>query len=102
MSNFMVNRSTIKALLNGGEILLGRCEDITLKGDFTMEQLMRENPIPMVLFCPLCHMRHVDKGKFATEPHHTHACQNCGMVWRPAIEPTVGVVFLPGFKDSPT
>lgn len=31
--------------------------------------------------------------------HHTHACQSCGMVWRPALVATVGVRFLPGFKN---
>jgi len=34
------------------------------------------------------------------KPHHTHACQHCGLVWRPAIAPTVGVQFLPGFKGK--
>lgn len=58
-------------------------------------------PIPMILTCPMCCARHVDQGKFATKAHHTHACQECGMVWRPAIVPTVGVMFLPGFKDAP-
>ncbi len=53
-------------------------------------------PIPMLLWCPGCHARHVDAGEFATEPHHTHACQACGMVWRPALVATVGVQFLPG------
>ena len=62
---------------------------------------MTGTPIPMLLWCPACGERHVDKGKFATKPHHTHACQSCGMVWRPTIEPTVGVQFLPGFKDRP-
>lgn len=59
-------------------------------------------PIPMLLFCPMCNTRHVDEGEFATKVHHTHACQNakCGMVWRPAIEPTVGVWFLPGFNNA--
>ena len=57
-------------------------------------------PIPMILSCPVCHERHIDKGEFATRPHHTHACQACGMCWRPAIVPTVGVQFLPGFKDE--
>lgn len=56
-------------------------------------------PTPMLLWCPSCHTRHVDLGEFATKPHHTHACQGCGMVWRPAIVATVGVQFLPGFKD---
>jgi hypothetical protein len=42
-------------------------------------------------------IRHVDE--YATKPHHTHACQSCGGVWRPAIVYTVGVQFLPGFKN---
>lgn len=58
------------------------------------------DPIPMILTCPWCGCRHIDKGEFATKPHHTHACQHCGFVWRPAIAPTVGVHFLPGFKDE--
>lgn len=57
-------------------------------------------PIPMILHCPICAGRHVDRGDFATRPHHTHACQSCGHVWRPAIVHTVGVQFLPGFKDD--
>lgn len=57
-------------------------------------------PIPMLLWCPFCSGRHIDKGEFATKPHHTHACQTCGHVWRPAIVNTVGVKFLPGFKDE--
>ena len=58
-------------------------------------------PIPMLLWCPECGARHVDKGEFAsTKHHHTHACQNCGHCWRPAIVATVGVQFLPGFKDE--
>lgn len=58
-------------------------------------------PIPMLLWCPECGTRHIDEGEFATKPHHTHACQGCGMVWRPAIVPTVGAQFLPGFKNAP-
>ena len=57
-------------------------------------------PIPMILTCPLCGERHIDKGVFATKPHHTHACQKCGLPWRPALVPTVGVQFLPGFKNE--
>jgi uncharacterized Zn finger protein len=64
------------------------------------EPILNGDPIPMILWCPECMERHVDAGEFATKPHHTHACQSCGMVWRPAIVPTVGVRFLPGFKDS--
>ncbi len=58
-------------------------------------------PIPIRLPCPSCGELHIDKGKFATKPHHTHACQSCGMVWRPAVVHTVGVQFLPGYKDPP-
>lgn len=57
-------------------------------------------PIPMILHCPKCSARHIDAGDFATKPHHTHACQSCGFVWRPAVVDTVGVQFLPGFKDE--
>lgn len=57
-------------------------------------------PIPMLLWCPECGNRHIDEGEFATKAHHTHACQSCGHVWRPAIVPTCGVQFLPGFKNT--
>jgi ribosomal protein L32 len=56
--------------------------------------------IEILLWCPECGERHVDKNEFASKPHHTHACQHCGHVWRPAIVCTVGVQFLPGFKDE--
>lgn len=56
-------------------------------------------PVPMILFCPNGH-RHIDEDEFATKVHHTHACQLCGIVWRPAVVPTVGVWFLPGFKNK--
>lgn len=56
-------------------------------------------PIPMLLWCPECGERHLDVGDFATHPHHTHACQSCGMVWRPSVLHTVGVQWLPGFKN---
>lgn len=57
-------------------------------------------PIDMRLPCPECGVLHIDEGEFLTKAHHTHACQHCGMVWRPAIEPTRGVQFLPGFLNS--
>jgi predicted RNA-binding Zn-ribbon protein involved in translation (DUF1610 family) len=60
---------------------------------------LASGPVPMLLWCPTCNARHIDKGEFSTKPHHTHACQNCGMTWRPAVVHTVGVQYLPGFKD---
>jgi hypothetical protein len=68
-----------------------------------MEGLLRaieREPIPLRLDCPACGELHIDAGEFATKPHHTHACQECGAVWRPAVVHTVGVRFLPGFKDE--
>lgn len=61
----------------------------------------KENPapVPMILFCPMCTARHIDEGDFATKSHHAHSCQACGFTWRPAVVPTVGVLFLPGFKS---
>lgn len=59
-----------------------------------------QKPIPMRLRCEVCFVLHIDEGEFATKPHHTHACQNCGCVFRPALVPTVGVQFLPGFKNN--
>ncbi len=55
-------------------------------------------PIAMLLWCPSCPARHIDS--INIKAHHTPACQHCGMVWRPAIEQTIGVQFLPGFKDA--
>ena len=63
------------------------------------KKLEQPAPVPMLLHCPLCGGRHVDLGEFATKSHHTHACQHCGHCWRPAVVPTVGVQFLPGFKN---
>lgn len=57
-----------------------------------------EYTVPIILHCPICTERHIDENAFASRPHHTHACQKCGHVWRPAVVNTHGVQFLPGFK----
>lgn len=64
------------------------------------EYRRRAEPIPMRIVCPECKELHIDEVAFKTKPHHTHACQRCGNVWRPAIEHTVGVRFLPGLKNE--
>jgi rubredoxin len=56
--------------------------------------------IPMILHCPQCGARHIDEEAFASVAHHTHACQGCGFVWRPAKVNTHGVRFLPGYKNE--
>lgn len=78
---------------------------IFLKRDFesphhSVNATEQAESVPMLLHCPLCSERHIDEGEFATKLHHTHACQSCGHVWRPAIVPTCGVQFLPGFKNE--
>lgn len=57
---------------------------------------MQLAPIPMLLWCPMCNKRHIDYGEYGQRPHHTHACQYCGVNWRPAIQNTIGVTYLPG------
>lgn len=66
-----------------------------------------ERPVPMRLICPgrnpdgtPCARLHIDEPPFDAKPHHTHACQHCGEVWRPALCATVGVQFLPGYKNT--
>jgi hypothetical protein len=58
------------------------------------------DPIPLILHCPACHLQHVDvddeSGKWATERvHRTHRCLGCQHEWRPANRYTVGVRELP-------
>jgi len=67
---------------------------------FVDEKLfLKDYTIPMIMHCPACSARHIDEGEFALKPHHTHACQSCGNVWRPAKVNTHGVQFLPGYKS---
>ena len=52
-------------------------------------------PLPMVLHCPACGTQHIDKPEpdkgWANPPHKSHLCRACGVIWRPADVPTVGV-----------
>lgn len=50
-----------------------------------------ERPIPVRTWCPDCGFQHIDEGEWATRPHKTHLCGNCGREWRPAPVSTVGV-----------
>lgn len=72
------------------------------KAQFWLEttKLAANMAIPMILTCPSCGDRHIDEGPFAEIAHHTHACQGCGMVWRPAKVNTHGVRFLPGYRNE--
>jgi hypothetical protein len=56
-------------------------------------------PLPMLLFCPRCHLQHLDGPDECTPdwdnpPHRSHLCHGCGCIWRPADVPTVGVAAI--------
>jgi hypothetical protein len=49
-------------------------------------------PVPLRKWidCPKCCTPHIDRGEWATKPHHKHLCDRCGHVWR--VEPyTAGI-----------
>lgn len=88
-----------------------RVVDLVEQGRVVLERALTDGPtppIPMALYCPAGH-RHLDLGEWATRPHRTHQCQAvvyeggpdgrgeyvCGLEWRPANFPTVGVEKLP-------
>ncbi len=52
------------------------------------------SPVPMLLACPACDVKHVDEDEWATRPHRTHLCGACGALFRPALVPTIGVAAL--------
>lgn len=59
-----------------------------------------KKPVPMQLNCPSCLSPHIDEGEWATKPHKTHQCQNCGYEWKPFDYATVGIEKLYNFKES--
>ena len=61
-----------------------------------------EKSIPMLLWCPACHERHIDVARVRDEAPSYACMPGLWLAWRPAIVPTVGVQFLPGFKNEPT
>ena len=58
------------------------------------------HPVPARLECPKCKVPHLDEGVWATKPHKTHLCLDCGHLWRPANFPTVGVAQTKGTNDD--
>lgn len=63
------------------------------RGSFTRCVVMKlDEPVPMILLCPKCGEKHVDKGIWGTTRiHRTHLCAKCGETWRPFPHATVGV-----------
>lgn len=76
-----------------------------------LSQPAERDPIPMILYCPLCGTQHIDapethhldleldragmdssySASWNNPPHRSHLCHSCGAIWRPADVPTVGV-----------
>lgn len=52
---------------------------------------IEDNPVPVTIYCPKCETMHLDDGEWATRPHKTHLCLECGQEWRPFPYATVGV-----------
>lgn len=101
-SFILEDRKTYTTDGGSGKIVFRLREVFGIAGVKSIEEILAPGPVPMILTCPSCAARHYDEGEFATKPHHTHACQACGMVWRPAKVDTVGVRFLPGYKNEAT
>ena len=58
-------------------------------------QVIVNDPIPVVLYCPVCKTQHIDAPNptvgWTNPPHRSHYCLNCACVWRPADVATTGV-----------
>lgn len=93
----LADNDALKAKLREREQLIRELDAKVLECERDIAALSA--PTPLILSCPKCDERHIDEGEFEAKPHHTHACQACGFVWRPAVRPTVGVRYLPGFKN---
>lgn len=52
---------------------------------------LKDVMIPVRIDCPECGTPHVDEDEWATRPHRTHQCQQCGHEWRPYPVATVGI-----------
>lgn len=98
----MSNRYTDPCVECGGEYTdTHNCRPTESLRTFKVEEFIeKRRPVDMLLWCPSCNKRHIDVGVWSERFHHSHACQYCGMVWRPAVVNTRGVEFLPGFKNT--
>lgn len=76
--------------------------------EFPIGTVLIAGPIDMVLYCPRCHVQHIDEPEtefvqfgageivsmstgWDSPPHRSHLCKGCGCIWRPADVPTNGV-----------
>jgi hypothetical protein len=66
--------------------------ELAMQNDFMADA--KAQPAHIRTCCEKCGTLHVDKGEWAKEPHKRHQCENCGLIWQPALYPTIGVQFL--------
>ena len=97
--------SALRTILDGMGVHVTDLRNVTptmvkLLDELKMARATLASPVPIRLFCPLCHALHIDEGECATRPHKSHTCQACGCTWTPSLSNTVGVRFLPGTKNA--
>lgn len=88
-------RADLELLLSIHERIVNLAELVRVLAPHVM------SPVPMLLACPACDVKHVDEGEWATRPHRTHLCHACGSLFRPALVPTVGVAALADGSTTP-
>jgi transposase-like protein len=54
----------------------------------------------LTLWCPLCSALHVDTGEWASRPHRTHLCLDCGHTWTPSYFYTFGRLPLTAWEHT--
>lgn len=55
-------------------------------------------PLHLIIHCPSCGYKHIDKGIWKTRLHKTHLCESCRFEFRPCGIPTIGVAALPAHQ----
>lgn len=50
-----------------------------------------ENIRRVIIHCPECGLKHIDREEWAKIPHRSHLCEGCGYIWRPFEFSTFGV-----------
>lgn len=95
----------ISKLVNGLEMAndsarhFGLGDRLDDKSRFATDLEVPQDPIPMLLVCPMCHNAHIDREEWAKRRHHTHRCEVCKAEWRPSNFATVGVKELPPLPE---
>ncbi len=103
LGNVTIERNDLRTEVEANAVRISRRDTYIKELEHEAEESIEDpepKPIPLYLTCPKCSQQHIDEGEWATRVHHTHSCQHCGLTWRPAVAPTVGVQFLPGFKNG--